>query len=567
MNDNRLFKWHIALVICLLLTTTYTIKAQTDHSGHNHSEQDHTDEIQADPHAGHDHGDEEKHDSHAGHEHGDENEAEHDSHAGHDHGDHDEAEHDSHAGHDHEPGLLILNPEQLKASGIKIEKASAGSLYKEIRISGEVRLNADTLIHHVSRAPGIVTRLNCSIGDYVRKGEVLAVIDSAELGQTKSEFYEIFNEVGCCVIDLKRFKTVAANTRKLLDFLEKMPDIPSLQKKSFGDMSDYGAQLLKSYAEYLINSKSFQRKSKLFKEKIISENDFLNTQSSYEKAMADYFAARDNIRFELTQKLLEFERVVKVNEFKLRTSERKLQLLGLTSEEIQQIRAHGAKIQQQCTDPECKDCSINQSQHTHPGENDSFSEISIKAARSGTITFRDANLGEEVEKNKVLFTVADTSNLWAILQAPAKDFPLIKPGMEVTIQSSDGLTTTGRVLLINPVIDEKTRTVMVRVALSNDSGKWLPGSFVTGQIKISAENLPVTVMRNAIQTIEGKSIVFVPEAKGFVAVEVQTGREDSERIEIKSGLKAGQKYVSDGAFALKSVKITSGMDSHAGHGH
>jgi cobalt-zinc-cadmium efflux system membrane fusion protein len=163
--------------------------------------------------------------------------------------------------------------------------------------------------------------------------------------------------------------------------------------------------------------------------------------------------------------------------------------------------------------------------------------------------------------------VADTSNLWAILQAPAKDFPLIKPGMEVTIQSSDGLTTTGRVLLINPVIDEKTRTVMVRVALSNDSGKWLPGSFVTGQIKISAENLPVTVMRNAIQTIEGKSIVFVPEAKGFVAVEVQTGREDSERIEIKSGLKAGQKYVSDGAFALKSVKITSGMDSHAGHGH
>lgn len=479
---------------------------------------------------------------------------------------HDHASED-HSGHGHEEEEIALSPQQQKVSGIQVQTAGPGNLNKSISLSGEVTLNSDSLVNHSSRASGIIVELNCSPGDYVRKGEVLAIIDSSELGQAKSEFYEIFNEVGCCAIDLQRFKNVAANATKLLNTLAKMPEISSLQKMQFGDMADYGAELLKAYAEYIINNKNFQRKSRLFKDKIVSENDYLISQNNYEKAMAEYFATRDNASFELKQKLLELERLMKVSEFKLRTAERKLQLLGLSHEEINRIRAHGAEIQATCTEPGCSDCSLNGKNHSLHTADTTFSQIAVKAGRSGTVTFREANLGEEVESNKTIFTVADTSNLWAILQASLKDSSLIKPGMEVTMQAPDGSITMGRVLLISPIVDEKTRTVAVRVALNNESRRWLPGSFITGKIKIAAENLAVLISRHAVQVIDGKSVVFVPTEHGYKVQEVKTGREDDSNVEIKSGLQAGQKYVNEGAFALKSVKITSTMDSHAGHGH
>lgn len=482
--------------------------------------------------------------------------SQHDHDHGHDHG------HDSCDGHDE----IVLNQQQLKVAAIKAATASSGSLDKKILLSGEIKLNSDTLVNHVSKAPGIVVELKAGIGDYVRKGDILAVIDSAELGQAKSEFYEIFNEVGCTLTDLQRFRDVAANTTRLLDLLEKTPQISDLQKTKFGDMSDYGAKLLQSYAEFIVSRKAFQRKDQLHKDKIVSENDFLSAQSTYEKAMAEYFSNRDNARFELKQKLLDLERLMKVNEFKLRTAERKLQLLGLSHAEITEIRAQGAKIQQDCTSPDCKDCALYPQNPAH-ARDDGFSRVMVKAGRSGTVTFRDLSLGEEVEKNRILFTVADTSNLWAELKASITDYPLIKPGMPVTMQAPDGFQSIGKIILVKPTVDEKAQNVAVRVALNNETSRWLPGSFISGSISIAAENVPLLVQRNAVQIIDGNSVIFIPTQHGFSMKKVKTGREDAKHIEILEGLNAGEKYVVEGAFTLKSMKVTSTLDPHAGHGH
>ncbi|MBR2631859.1 MAG: hypothetical protein IKD29_00315, partial [Lentisphaeria bacterium] len=61
--------------------------------------------------------------------------------------------------------------------------------------------------------------------------------------------------------------------------------------------------------------------------------------------------------------------------------------------------------------------------------------------------------------------------------------------------------------------------------------------------------------------------VFVPAGDSYITRVVTTGESDGRNIEIVSGLAAGDKYVSTGAFQLKAVLLTSGMDPHAGHGH
>lgn len=511
------------------------------------------------------------------HEKHEEAEVEHkiDTHAGHEH-EEGERKDDAHAGHNHAEGvacgsedgdIIEITAEQIEKAGIKTVIAGPGKLGHSITLNGEVSVNSELQVHHVARAPGIAEKIEVTSGDYVRKGDLLAVIDSSELAEAKSAYYEIFNEVALSLLDLQRARNISENTKKLLAQLQKNPDLDSLQKTAPGDMGEHRARLLSSYAEYMTSQKAFKRRQKLFKDRIISENDFLNAQSAFEKAQAEYISAQDNTRFEITQKLYDTERQQKVNEFRLRTAERRLLILGLSGKDIEMIKQHGAQIQNECTDAACRDCAFTTGRHYHQGDEDSFSRIYIKAQRSGTIIKRNIELGEEIEASRVIFTIADLSNLWALLQAPARDISLIKSGMEVTVVTSDGHQTNGRVMLVEPIINEKSRTATVRVAVSNDRNRLRPGSFVTGAIRIAADNLPLVIKRSALQNVNGDNLVFVAAEKGFRAVDVKIGREDGDNIEILAGLKAGRSYVADGAFTLKSIMVTRGLDPHAGHGH
>jgi len=537
----------VFVTITVALLTTLLL-AQDDHAGHDHAahggeaKQQNSQSSGTDSHIGHDHA-----------AHGQE---------AHDHGDG-----ESCSG-DHADGNIIeVTAEQQKRSGIKTAVAGPGKLNHNITLNGELSVNTELQVHHIARAAGIAEKVNATIGDYVTRNELLAVLDSAELAEAKSSYYEAFNETALSLIDLQRARTINENTKKLLSQLQKGPDLNALQKSAVGDMGEHRARLLSSYAEFITSKKAFERRQKLFKDRIISENDFLNAQSAFEKAQAEYLSAQDNTGFEITQKLYDAERQQRVNEFRLRTAERRLYILGLSASDIDLIKQHGSQIQRECTDETCKDCAFTVGKHTHPENEDSFSRIYIKARRAGTVIARNIELGEEVEASRVVFTIADLSNLWALLQAPARDISLVRSGMEVIITCSDGYQTAGRVLLVDPLVNEKSRTALVRVAVSNDRNRLRPGSFVTGTITIAADNLPLVVKRSAVQNVNGDNIVFVLAEKGFRAVDVKTGREDGDNIEIIGGLKAGTQYVSEGAFTLKSIMVTSGLDPHAGHGH
>jgi len=77
----------------------------------------------------------------------------------------------------------------------------------------------------------------------------------------------------------------------------------------------------------------------------------------------------------------------------------------------------------------------------------------------------------------------------------------------------------------------------------------------------------VVVPLHAVQTLDGEPVLFVPNDHGFQTLEIRTGLSDGKQIQILSGLKPGDAYVAEGAFALKAQMVTSGLDPHAGHGH
>jgi cobalt-zinc-cadmium efflux system membrane fusion protein len=330
-------------------------------------------------------------------------------------------------------------------------------------------------------------------------------------------------------------------------------------------MGEYRAKLISAYSEFIISKKSFDRKSKLYKDKIISENDYLNVKSAYDKAKAEYYSIRDTIAYEVKQKLFELEQSHKIDEFRMYTSEQNLRILGLTTNDIAQLNISGAVYQKECVDNSCIYNEKN-AKHFHTNE-EMLSHIEIKAKCSGTLIKRNIELGEEADSNKTIFTVADLDTVYADLQASSKDISSLKVGQKVTIISDEEDKTIGKIIMVSPIISEETRTAIVRVIIDNHDNRFRPGSFVVGKIEISAENLPIVLPKEAVQNIKGSNIVFVESDEGFKPVDVIIGREDSKNIEIIKGIKAGTKYVSQGAFTLKSIVVTSGIDPHAGHGH
>ena len=197
-----------------------------------------------------------------------------------------------------------------------------------------------------------------------------------------------------------------------------------------------------------------------------------------------------------------------------------------------------------------------------------FARYEIRSPATGVIVEKHIVRGERIDTESPVFTIADMRTVWVNLAVHLKDLHAITVGKTVSIRADySGREAQGQVTMVSPIVDHETRTASARLVLDNTDGSWRPGLFVVGRIAVSTQSIPVIVPKNAVQTIEGKTVVFIPEGDAFVPTPVQTGRSDREHIEITAGLAPGTQFVTEGAYELKAKLVTSNLGSHAGHGH
>lgn len=554
------------------------VSAPREEGGHKKHDDHGDDEKHADhdDHDGHEHDDGDKHADHGDHDdHGDGDEhADHDDHD--DHGDGDKhAEHGDHDGHDHGDGHdehaeegLVLSAEERQNAGVVIAKAGPGDLKSEISMHGDVSLNEDRVAHVVPLVGGIAREVRSTVGDRVDTGDVLAVLDSSDLGEAKLDYLTKVNEILCCNILVPRAQAVHDNTLRLLAFLDRKPSLEDLQTFKAGEAGENLKTLIGTYAQSLSARQILEREKGLYAKEIASEQDYLAAKTEYEKAAAEYLASRDSIAFAIKHELFETTATLRAAKFEARTSEQRLRLMGIPDKEIHALEEL-VLPEEKCTDPDCTGCKAGASadDREHYFGN-GFARYEIRSPASGVIVEKHIVRGERTSDDADILTIADTSTVWVNLTVYLKNLYAVRVGEEVTIRAEhSGREARGRIAMVSPIVDKETRTATARVVLENDDNTWRPGMFIVGRIAISAEKLPVVVPKNAVQTVEGEQIVFVPEGKTFTPVPVQTGRSDHERVEIKAGLAPGTSYVAEGAFELKAKLVTSNLDPHAGHGH
>jgi len=456
--------------------------------------------------------------------------------SGDDHEDHDD--HDDHD--DDELGDTVqLTQAQVEELGIEVHTAGSGSLHFSVRLPGEVVLNPDSMAHIVARASGIADKISARVGDTVEAGDVLAVLNSAELATAKADYLAKLKAMELARIDLVRTRSVHDNTCKMLELTKEAPSLEALHELEGLDLGTNRSDLVSAYADLSAAKAEYERQGKLLGDRIASEADFQAAQSNYQKANAMYQSVRDDMTFDNRRALDEHTRALTVAEFRLKSADPQLHVLGLSDDDIHRLQ--------------------DESNHE-------LSHSEVRTPISGVVIERHIVIGEMIGDDDTPFLIADLSNVWVNLTVYQKDLVQVRSGQRVSIVWGHGIPDTeGTIDYVSPLVSEETRTATARVVLDNAAGHYRPGLFVTARVEVDEQQVSLLVPKGALQTMEGRSVLFMETDDGFELRLVEVGRSDDTHVEITSGLKPGERFVTANAFILKSELAKAGF--HAGHAH
>lgn len=450
------------------------------------------------------------------------------------------------AQHEHDHGAeeqeVRLTPELLTSSGIQTTRAKPEHVAPTISLAGTVGANEDRTVHLNPKVEGLVREVLKTLGDRVKEGDPLVVLDSLAMGNAKVEFLKQLQEVQVARTDLERRAAVQDGTVKMLGLLDRRLEPLELERRSDPlSLGEFRARLLTAYSAARLAKSNHDREARLFARQVSSEKEMLEARKEHETARAQLKGAMEEAKYSAYMAYVTADRAMRTRDAAFQAAQRQLEVLGCTEEDLWKLRK---------------------------GESGDLARFTVRAPMGGTITEKHVTLGERVTPEASMLTLVDLGSLWVRAEAHEKDLSQVYVGMptQVSVGAYPGRTFPGKLTVISPVIDAKTRTAHLRVEVDNAQGLLTIGMFakVQGVTQHRADTLAIPIA--ALQSVKGKSCVFVRESElVFRLQEVKTGVRNVERglVEVLEGLKATEDVVTEGAFFLKSELLKD----EAGHDH
>ncbi len=275
------------------------------------------------------------------------------------------------------------------------------------------------------------------------------------------------------------------------------------------DLGRTREEFVKELSSFNVSASAYERAKKLVEANAISSGEFQSREG-------DYLAKKAAVA----------------------SAERTLHLYGDNEEAVARLRASASSQAHSAADG---------------------ATLTLRAPFAGRVIDRKVTPGALFEALQPLMTVADLGSVWVFLNAYEKDLALLHEGLPVTLRTDAYPQETfhGRVDFLGSVVDPQTRSVRVRATVENRAEKLRPGLFVKAQVEVprpQSESHPiVAVPQAALQTLEGRSTVFVQVEPGvFARHHVEVGHSFEGFTEILAGIKAGDVVATEGSFVLKS---------------
>lgn len=209
-----------------------------------------------------------------------------------------------------------------------------------------------------------------------------------------------------------------------------------------------------------------------------------------------------------------------------------------------------------------------------PGSDSQSPNYYVRVPIDGRIVDLTYTLGEQVKAGDIIMTVLDDSKVWLDIAVFENDIPKIKNstgGYFTLIDKSktfDIAKYDGDLIFFGSVINENTRTISVIYEISNPSSEFLVGSFITAYLH-RAENIEtIGIPKSAVFDSGGNKVCFVQlEGETFERRVIELGIEGQDYFQVLNGLKADEKIVVKGGYAIKLAAESSSKNVGEGHYH
>lgn len=199
-----------------------------------------------------------------------------------------------------------------------------------------------------------------------------------------------------------------------------------------------------------------------------------------------------------------------------------------------------------------------------PGTSGNLTHFEIRSPIDGVVTDKHISVGETLKEDSNVFTVSDLSTVWVEATVAAKDLGAIATGQKATVRANAfQASAEGKIAYVSALIGEQTRSAMARIVLPNPKGTWRPGLPVSIEVVAEEADVPVAVVTEGLQSLRDWQVVFGRYGDHLEARPLELGRSDGRRIEVLSGLQAGERYAAKNSFLIKAELGKSG----ASHDH
>lgn len=192
--------------------------------------------------------------------------------------------------------------------------------------------------------------------------------------------------------------------------------------------------------------------------------------------------------------------------------------------------------------------------------------IGVYAPASGVVTELLVREGGQVLPSSNLMQLADLSRVWLLLEIPENEASRLKIGDEVEakFESLAGDCFTGRIDYVYPMLERSTRSVQVRVVLTNPLGKLKTGMFASATL-VGQRREAISIPSEAVISTGKRTVVIIKEGQHFRPTEVRLGTEKKGQSEILQGLAVGEEVVASGQFLIDSEASLNGVLARLSH--
>lgn len=284
------------------------------------------------------------------------------------------------------------------------------------------------------------------------------------------------------------------------------------------------ADYLAAFQEHFRAEADFQRASELLAVQALERREWLERQTNFKRGLVLYLDL-----------------------------EKRLSGLGLGKAELEQVR-----VAQQAGEIEKIKSFMD-------------ADLELRAPLAGLVLERDLAPGQALAEGHLVYTIADTARLWALLDLPERDVDLAVAGssLELFRSGREAEALTAEILLVHPKLQDGSRTFRLRAGFANPGQQLKPGMFVYGSLRREQENPWPALPDSALVKIDGHDGVFVRSGDdGFDFRPLRVVARDDDGYVFIEGLALDEEVVLKGAYYLKAeAEMERAGDDHHGHQH